>query len=122
MWTSVAGLDYNFFFTPGLFMLTAGLIVAAVARFTAKGFVRTQAAGSLRFHLWLLLAIPAWALLFVVAMLFETPNPTMDHPPAYLIGVLGIGAFAFGLILPFVELVRALIGVSQARKQPIPSE
>jgi len=118
VWLAFAGRDLMYYFAPGLFMLAAGLIVSVLARLTAKGFVRAHAASALRFQAWILLAVPVWALGFPIAAIFDPPNPTMDNPPAGLQIVLGIGVFAFGFILPFVELIRVIIGIQQARRGP----
>jgi hypothetical protein len=94
------------FFFPGVFMALAGLIVALVARFVAPpGFVRTQAAESLRFHgIVTIVSVALLALVFVAV--FAGGNMSAASGGATLLGVL----------LPLVELGRAVMyGIAAAR-------
>jgi hypothetical protein len=96
------------FFFPGVFMVIAGLVVALVAKFVAPpGFVRTEAAGSVRFHGRVTIAGLAVLALVYVAV-FAGGNMAAASSGATLLGVL----------LPLVAVGRALVcGISAARRR-----
>jgi hypothetical protein len=100
---SLAGMLVYFF--PGVFMVIAGLVAAAVARlFAPPGFVRAQAAGSLRFHgIVAIVVVPVVVLVFAVLW------------GGYM-GAASSGATLLGVILPLVEIARSVMyGVAAAR-------
>ena len=99
------------FFFPGVFMVVAGLLVALIARlFSPPGFVRTEAAGSLRFH-----GIVALAALVVLVLVF-----TALFGGAYM-GAAASGAMLLGVLLPLLELARAVMyGIGAARAPHVP--
>ena len=111
------GGDYAYlfvFFMPGLVMLATALAVALVARFAApRGFLRVQAADSLRFH-----GIVAAVMLVVLVPLFIATFAGGFMVGAHLIVLL------CGLVLPLVEIVRSVMyGRAAARgEQPVPAE
>jgi hypothetical protein len=110
---SLAGMLVFFF--PGVFMVIAGLVVAVIARLLAPpGFVRTEAAGSLRFH-----GIVAIVALAVLALVFVAV-----FAGGYM-GAASSGAILLGVLLPLVETVRSLMyGVAAARGSyppPVPA-
>ncbi len=97
------------FFFPGVFMVIAGLVVALIARLAApSGFVRTEAAGSLRFHGFLTIAgLVVLALVLVYVAVFAGGN----------LAAASAGATLLGVLLPVVEVGRALMyGISAARR------
>lgn len=102
------------FFFPGVFMAVAGLLVALIARlFSPPGFVRTEAAGSLRFHgIVAIVAIAVLVLVFAGAL-----------AGGYM-GAAGSGAMLLGVLLPLLEIARAVlygIGAARApRAAPLP--
>ncbi len=104
---SVAGMLVFFF--PGVFMAIGGLVVALIARaFAPPGFVRTQALGSLRFH-----GVVALVSLVVLALVFAGVFAS-----GYL-GAAHSGAILLGLLLPLLEVGRALMyGIRAARGEP----
>jgi hypothetical protein len=109
--------DYSYlfvFFMPGLVMLATALAVALVARFAApRGFVRTQAASSLRFH-----GIVTVVMLVALVPLFIATFAGGFMGGAYLIVLL------CGIVLPLVEIGRSVLyGRDAARgEQPVAAE
>jgi hypothetical protein len=99
---------YYVFFFPGLFMLGTGLAVALLARFAARSaFVRSQAAGSLRFH-WIGACVAiAIVVLVLLSTLLDRQPLSLDNQPKYLEAGFAIAAFAFGALLPLIETARA---------------
>ena len=101
------------FFAPGVFMAVAGLIVALVARRCAPpGFVRTEAAGALHFHsITALVGIVVLVLVFVAVF------------AGGIMAAASIGATLLGVVLPLVEIGRALaygIGALRATATVLP--
>jgi hypothetical protein len=103
---SAAGMLVYFF--PGVFMAIAGLLVAAIARWLAPpGFVRAEAAGSLRFHgIVAVVAVVVLTLVFVAAFAGGS------------MGATGTGAMLLGVILPLVEIVRSVMYGAAAARGP----
>ncbi|MDB5069903.1 MAG: hypothetical protein JWM87_1014 [Candidatus Eremiobacteraeota bacterium] len=99
------------FFFPGVFMVVAGLLVALIVRqFSPPGFVRTEAAGSLRFH-----GIVALAALVVLVLVFTALFAGGN------MGAAGSGAMLLGVLLPLLELARAVMyGIGAARAPQAP--
>ncbi|MBV8720940.1 MAG: hypothetical protein JO277_02245 [Candidatus Eremiobacteraeota bacterium] len=101
--------DLPFVWTSGLFMAAAGLLVAAIFRLTTRSaFVRAMALESLRFHVWVGAACVVVAATFLLS--FGDPaNPTMANPPRGFMAAVTICILAYGIVLPLVELGRALL-------------
>jgi hypothetical protein len=102
--------DYAYmfvFFMPGLVMLATALAVALVAVILApRGFVRTQAAGSLRFH-----GIVGGVIVVLLGLAFAAlANGAMAAAQSMVM--------LFGVLLPLVEIGRSLMyGIAAARGQ-----
>ena len=97
-------------FAPGVFMLGAGLAAAGLGLvFARSAFVHAQAASSLRFHGVVAAAAAVLAALIAVSPVFDRHPLTLADPPKTFEAALGFGAFAFGIVLPFVEAIRALV-------------
>lgn len=109
--------DYAYlfvFFMPGPVMLATALVVALVARFAApRGFVRAQAADSLRFH-----GIVAALMLVVLVPLFIATFAGGFMGGAFLI------VLVCAVVLPLVELIRSVTygRVAARGEQPLPAE
>jgi len=100
--------DYAFMFVlfmPGLVMLATALAVALVAVIVApRGFVRTQAAGSLRFHS----IVGAVSVVLLVLAFAALARGAMAAAQSMVM--------LFGVLLPIVEIGRALMyGIAAAR-------
>jgi hypothetical protein len=100
--------DYAYMFVlfmPGLVMLATALVVALVAVILApRGFVRTQAAGSLRFH-GIVAAVSVVLLVLAFAALARGAMAAAQSM-----------VMLFGVLLPIVEIGRSLMyGFSAAR-------
>lgn len=95
------------FFFPGVFMVIAGLVAALVTMLVApSGFVRAEAAGSLRFH-GVLTIVSLAVLALVYAAVFA----------GGIMAAASGGAMLLGVLLPLVEIGRALMyGISAARR------
>jgi len=102
-WAVTATQNLLVFFVPGPFFLAAGLVAALGARLIARpGFVRAQAADSLRFH-----AIVAAAGVVPFVLLFA----------AVMSGVMTAAqviVLLYGLLLTIIEGVRAFVAAIRA--------
>jgi hypothetical protein len=99
------------FFFPGVFMGIAGLVVALIAKMVAPpGFVRTEAAGSLRFHgIVAIVAVVLLALVYVAVF------------AGGIMGAANSGAVLLGVLLPLIEVGRAVMfGIAAARGPQAP--
>jgi uncharacterized membrane protein len=107
------------FFASGLFLLFAGLIVAFLARFASRfPTVREYAGQALRFQLIALACAVVLAVLCALPIILDSGrNYTMESPPAGIGVAVVVTGLAFGLILPLIEIVRALVlGVRAFRR------
>jgi len=120
-WVVLGKGDLIYYFAPGLFMLAAALLIAAVARLASKGLAKEHASRSLRFHSWILLGVCIWALGIPIASYFDPPNPTMSNPPAVFEAVMATAFFVSAFILPLVELVRAVFWILRVWKARPPT-
>jgi len=112
--------NFPLLFALGLFMLTTGLVVPAIAWFLAKSsFLRAQAVNALRFHGVIALPGILLCIAFAVAIQFDPPNPTMSNPPAHGEAIGLIGVILYGFIVPIVELIRAIVCARRAWRQSI---
>ena len=103
--------NWNFplLFALGLFMFAAGTVASLLALTAVKGFVRTHALKSLRFHGWIGLVVVLFAVSLAVGFIFDPPNPTMSNPPVMATGIFFFGSFFSAFILPLLELGRAVV-------------
>ena len=98
------------FFLSGLFMLGAGALVAALARFTSRfPSVRALAAGALRFQLWAAAACAIVGAVVVMLALSDKGAPTLQHQPQGFMFGMYLAGFSFGVVLPLVEAGRAIV-------------
>ena len=96
-------------------MLAVGLGIALVARVAARdAYVRAHAGVSLRFQAIVVAIVAALAAVGLVAVVVGGTQP--DGEPTNLLGVMSLGAVAFGLAVPAVELARATFGLAGLRR------
>jgi len=92
-----------FMFSPGYFMLAAGLLAPLIALPFAGALARMNARNALRFHGILAVVPIALAIAIGIATRFDRPN----QPPlatVMLFVCANVGLF----VLPIIELVRAI--------------
>ena len=110
--------DLPTIFTSGLYLLGAGLIVALVAALLSSRSprVQTQAVESVRFHAWTALACAVLAGVLLLVPLADRGSPTLANPPRAFMTAATIAGFAYGLVLPLVELGRAISSTIRAAR------
>jgi hypothetical protein len=107
------------FFASGIYMLGAGLLIALIARFASRfPSVRDYAGAALRFQL-IALAISVVLVVgcAIPIVLDSGRNFTMESPPAGIGVAVVLTGLAFGIVLPLIEVVRAIVlGVRAVRR------
>jgi hypothetical protein len=99
------------FFASGPFMLLTGIAIAFLARFSSRfPTVREYAGKALRFQLIALAIGVALVVLCALPILLDrTHDYTIDHQPPGLILAVFATSLSFGVLLPLIEIVRALV-------------
>jgi hypothetical protein len=91
-------------------MLVAGLVIALVARFASRfPTVREYAGKALLFQLIALACSVVLVVSCAIPIILDSGrNYTMESPPAGIGFAVFATGLSFGLILPLIELVRAI--------------
>jgi Na+-transporting NADH:ubiquinone oxidoreductase subunit NqrD len=100
-------------------MLAAGLAIGLIFRFASRfSSARDYAGKALRFQSIALGICVALVAVCAIPLVFGSGrNFTMEHPPAGIFAAVFLTGLAFGIVLPLIELVRAIVlGVRAFRR------